>query len=65
MRLDRANGGAEPPAEILRAIRHGIAAGACAEAARALGSDYWAQVADQQSAMARERLHQAACAVGP
>ena len=58
--LDRANGGAEPPAEILRAIRHGVAAGACRVAAALTGDDHWAGEAERQSRTVTERLHQAA-----
>ena len=60
--LDRANRGPEPSAEILRAIRHGVAAGACRLAARATGQSLWGRKADEQSAKARDMLgHAAAC----
>lgn len=58
--LDRANGGPEPSEDILRAILHGVAAGACRVAARETGSAYWAGMAADQRAKARARLHQAA-----
>ena len=58
--LDRANSGPEPCAEILRAIRHGAAAGACSVAARETGSAYWAAQAADQREKATTLLHQAA-----
>lgn len=61
--LDRANRGPEPTAEILRAIRHGVAAGACREAWRATGDSLWLSKSVGHSAMVRERLHQAAPAL--
>lgn len=57
--LDRANSGPEPCAEILRAIRHGVAAGACSVAARETGSAYWAGMAVGQREKAKVLLHQA------
>lgn len=60
MKIDRANGGPCPPPEILRAILHGVAAGACQTAARETGSAYWAGMAADQRAKAGVRLHQAA-----
>lgn len=62
MMLDPANGGPEPSAEILRAIRHGIAAGACEVAARETRSAYWAGMAVDQREKATVLLHQAAAA---
>lgn len=65
--LDRANSGLEPCAEILRAIRHGVAAGACSVAARETGGAYWAALAADQREKAKVMLHQAstwsACAL--
>ena len=61
--LDRANSGPEPTAEILRAIRHGVAAGACRVAARATGQAVWERKADDQSAKARGMLGHAATLV--
>ncbi|WP_374322865.1 hypothetical protein [Brevundimonas sp.] len=58
--LDSANGGPEPDADILRAILHGVAAGACQVAARETGSAYWAGMAADQRGKARVLLHQAA-----
>lgn len=58
--LDRANSGPEPDGEILRAILHGAAAGACRVAARETGSAYWAGMAEDQRVKAKARLHQAA-----
>lgn len=60
MKLDQADGGEVPPQEILRAILHSVAAGACAVAARETGSAYWACMAAEQRAKARARLHHAA-----
>ena len=57
--LDRANSGPEPTAEILRAIRHGVAAGAFRAAGRATGDAGWCRKADEQSAKVRKVLHQA------
>lgn len=58
--LDRANSGAELDGEILRAILHGAAAGACRIAARETGSAYWAGMAEDQRVKATVRLHQLA-----
>lgn len=60
--LDRANSGPEPSGDILRAILHGVAAGACEVAARETGSAYWAGMAADQRAKASARLHHAASA---
>lgn len=57
--LDKANSGPEPTVEILRAIRHGVAAGACRAAGRATGDTAWLRKAAEQSAAARANLHQA------
>ena len=58
--LDEANRGREPGEDILRAILHGVAAGACQVAAREFGSAYWAGMAVAQRTKARAYLHQAA-----
>lgn len=58
--LDRGNSGVAPSAEILRAIRHGVAAGACRVAWRATGESAWLRTAAEQSRAAERRLHQAA-----
>ena len=58
--LDKANSGPEPAVEIMRAIRHGVAAGACSVAARETGSAYWAGMAEDQRGKARALLHHAA-----
>lgn len=60
--LDRANSGPEPTAEILRAIRHGIAAGACRAAFGATGDAMWARAASDHHEASRRDLHQAASA---
>lgn len=60
--LDSANGGPEPDADILRAILHGVAAGACQVAARETSSAYWAGMAQDQRKKADVLLHQAASA---
>ena len=60
MKLDRANSGHVPDANILRAIRHAVAASACRAAARASGDVRWDRTSAEQSALARRRLHQAA-----
>jgi hypothetical protein len=57
--LDRANSGPEPSAEILRAIRHGVAAGACSVAARETRDPKWWRLAQEQREKARCALHQA------
>ncbi len=57
--LDRANSGPEPSAEILRAIRHGVAAGACSVAARETRDPKWWRLAQDQREKARGALHQA------
>lgn len=54
--LDRANSGPEPSAEILRAIRHGVAAGACSVAARETGDPKWWRLAQEQREKARLML---------
>lgn len=64
MKLDRANSGPEPPAAFLRAIRHGVAAGACRQAARATGNGAWGRTAAHQRGKAKRCLHYAATAVG-
>lgn len=61
MSLNQADGGPCPPPEIMRAILHGIAAGACETAARETRSAYWAAVAVDQRTKATALLHQAAC----
>lgn len=53
------NGGRAPSANILRAIRHGVAAGACRVAARATGDGMWSREAERQSLLVGEALHQA------
>jgi len=58
--LDRANSGPEPSAEILRAIRHAVAAGACSVAARETRDPKWWRLAQEQREKARGALHQAA-----
>lgn len=60
MKLDQANGGPCPPPEILRAILHGSATGACQVAARETGSAYWSRMAEEQRSKSRAHLHQAA-----
>lgn len=62
MTPDPANGGPEPSAEILRAIRHVVAARACEVAARETRSADWAGMVADQRERARSRLHQAASA---
>ena len=62
--LDRANSGPEPTVGILRAIRHGIAAGACRAAGRATGDAAWLRKAAEQSQASRANLHQAAACSG-
>lgn len=57
--LDRANSGPEPSAEILRAIRHGVAAGACSVAARETRDPKWWRLAQEQREKARAALHHA------
>lgn len=57
--LDKANSGPEPTVEILRAIRHGVAAGAFRAAGQATGDAGWDLRADEQSANVRRVLHQA------
>lgn len=57
--LDRANSGPEPSAEILRAIRHGVAAGACSVAARETRDPKWWRLAQEQREKARGALHHA------
>jgi len=54
--LDRANSGPEPAAEILRAIRHGVAAGACSVAARETRDPKWWRLAQEQREKARAIL---------
>lgn len=56
--LDRANSGPEPSAEILRAIRHGVAAGACSVAARETRDPKWWRLAQEQREKAKGALHQ-------
>ena len=58
--LDEANGGAFPPAGILRAIRHGVAAGACRAAARETSETHWARLADQHHRLVGQALSHAA-----
>lgn len=53
------NGGRAPSANILRAIRHGVAAGACRVAARATGDALWSREAERQRQLVGEALHQA------
>lgn len=64
--LDRTNSGPEPSAEILRAIRHGVAAGACSVAARETRDPKWWRLAQEQREKARGALHYAdrTCATG-
>ena len=50
------NGGRAPSANILRAIRHGVAAGACRVAARATGDALWSREAERQSLAASDYL---------
>lgn len=57
--LDSANSGPEPTVEILRAIRHGVAAGAFRAAGRATGDAAWIRKADDQRENVRRALHQA------
>lgn len=58
--LDKANRGGEPSAEILRAIRHGVAAAACRSAFSSTGDDKWAKAASHHHEVSRQHLHQAA-----
>ncbi|MNQ18918.1 hypothetical protein D3C85_319730 [compost metagenome] len=58
--LDSANSGPEPTVEILRAIRHAVAAGAFRAAGRATGDGSWLRKAVKQSQASRANLHQAA-----
>lgn len=58
--LDTANKGSEPTVEILRAIRHGVAAAACRAAFGATGDDKWAKAACHHREVSRRDLHQAA-----
>lgn len=58
--LNRVCSGREPAVEILRAIRHGVAAGACAIAARETGRARGSRVAGAESGNARLALHHAA-----
>lgn len=60
--LDRANSGRAPDANILRAIRHAVAASACRAAWRASGDVRWERTSAEQSGLATGRLHQAAAA---
>lgn len=62
MKLDRGNGGPSPPHEVLRAILHGVAAGACEVAARETGAARWSRTAEDQREKARALLHQTASA---
>lgn len=66
MRMGPGNDGPEPPADILRAIRHSIAADACGRAARldSKQSAYWTELAEDQRSKSLRRLHQAACCEG-
>lgn len=61
MRMGPGNDGEAPLANVLLAIRHGIAAGACRVAAREKGTQrvHWDALADDQSKKSGERLHQA------
>ena len=59
--LDRANSGEAPEANILRAIRHAVAASACRAVVRAGGDVRWERTAVEQSRLATKRLHQATC----
>lgn len=58
--LNKANSGPEPTAEILRAIRHGVAAGACRAAFGATGDAKWARAASDHHRASNRNLHQAA-----
>lgn len=58
--LDRANSGPEPSAEILGAIRHGVAAGAWRVAGRASGQADCFSRADGHSVKVRANLDHAA-----
>lgn len=60
--LDRANSGPAPDAAILRAIRHGVAAGACRVAAEATGKAGWKAKAEAMHHAAAADLHHAASA---
>ena len=51
------NDGPEPPASILRAIRHGVAAGACVVACRETGDLRWTITATDQRELAGWMLH--------
>lgn len=64
MRMGPGNDGPEPPANILRAIRHGVASGACLAAFRVSRDVDWARMAEQQSGFARDVLHHANCRDG-
>ena len=60
MKMGPGNDGPEPPVNILRAIRYGVAAGACRAAAEAGGGDHFEQAAVEQTRLAGTVLHQAA-----
>lgn len=57
--------GLEPAVEILRAVRHGVAAGACAVEARETRSAYRAGMAEDQRGKAKTLLHPAQCPTVP
>lgn len=56
--LDAANGGVAPHPSVLKAIRHGIAAGACHKAARAdpAQAERWRGLASEQGRLCRAAL---------
>jgi len=64
VKMGPGNNGPEPPANILRAIRHGVAAGACRVAARADSArrGLWEAQAKTQRFYVIDLLHQAASA---
>lgn len=57
--LNCVSSGPEPAVEILRAIRHAVAAGACSVAARETGDAQWCRVAQDQREKATAALHHA------
>ena len=60
MKIDAANDGPCPPAEILRAIRHSVAAVACGRAWDVTCDARWARAAFDHHGASRRNLHQAA-----
>lgn len=60
MKIDAANDGPCPPAEILRAIRHSVAAVACGRAWTMTGDTRWARDEAQHRLASKREVHQAA-----